>query len=148
MNYKNIDELDYEILDLLEQNARLSHSEIGKQLHLSRTAVANRIKALEDAGKINGYTTLTNYELHTNFLLTITTTPEDNKSVLNAFKKERWCEVAMRTSEENKIIVFCSLRNRIEYKMMMRAFAADVKGILKTEVLEIGHLDKGMFFRQ
>lgn len=47
-----------------------------------------------------------------------------------------------------KIIVFCSLRNRIEYKMMMRAFAADVKGILKTEVLEIGHLDKGMFFRQ
>lgn len=87
MNYKNIDELDYEILDLLEQNARLSHSEIGKQLHLSRTAVANRIKALEDAGKINGYTTLTNYELHTNFLLTITTTPEDNKSVLKCLQK-------------------------------------------------------------
>ena len=55
------DELDMKdsaILQLLKNNARLTYSEIGEQVGLSRTAVKNRVSALEKSGVIRGYTAI------------------------------------------------------------------------------------------
>lgn len=46
---------DHKILALLQENARLSFTEIGRRVHLSSPAVAERIKRLEEAGVIAGY---------------------------------------------------------------------------------------------
>lgn len=54
MNQK-IDNFDQKILQLLQQDARISHAEIGRQVHLSQPAVSERIKRLEAAGVIRGY---------------------------------------------------------------------------------------------
>ena len=53
---KGIDETDNKIIELLTDNARMSYSEIGERLSISRTAVKNRIDALEKSGVIKGYT--------------------------------------------------------------------------------------------
>ncbi|MCF8715113.1 Lrp/AsnC family transcriptional regulator [Joostella atrarenae] len=50
-----IDELNWAILRLLQQNARFTNAEIGRQIGLSSPAVAERIKKLEDLGVIGGY---------------------------------------------------------------------------------------------
>ncbi|WP_417444926.1 Lrp/AsnC family transcriptional regulator [Joostella sp.] len=50
-----IDELNWAILRLLQQNARFTNAEIGRQVGLSSPAVAERIKKLEDLGVIGGY---------------------------------------------------------------------------------------------
>jgi Lrp/AsnC family leucine-responsive transcriptional regulator len=54
MNQK-IDQFDQKILQLLQQDARISHAEIGRKVHLSQPAVSERIKRLEAAGVIRGY---------------------------------------------------------------------------------------------
>lgn len=50
-----LDAYDEKILALLQVNARLTFTEIGRQVHLTSPAVAERIKQLEEAGVITGY---------------------------------------------------------------------------------------------
>ena len=50
-----LDRQDCRILDLLQRDARMSNTEIGKQIGLSQPAVTARIQRLEDAGVIEGY---------------------------------------------------------------------------------------------
>ena len=54
MNTK-VDHHDRKILELLQQDARVSHAEIGRRVHLSQPAVSERIKRLEAQGVIAGY---------------------------------------------------------------------------------------------
>ncbi len=54
MNTK-IDSFDQKILALLQTDARMSHAEIGRQIHLSQPSVSERIKRLESSGVIRGY---------------------------------------------------------------------------------------------
>jgi len=51
-----MDKFDREILNLLTQNARQSVTAIGEVIGLSRTAVNERIRKLEDLGVIQRYT--------------------------------------------------------------------------------------------
>lgn len=55
MDFK-IDYLSSEILHCLQQNARMSFTEIGKKVGLTSPAVAERIKKMEDLGVIENYT--------------------------------------------------------------------------------------------
>ena len=55
-----LDELDQNILKLLIKNARMSYSDIGQQVGISRVAVKMRIQALEQRGVIEEYTTVIN----------------------------------------------------------------------------------------
>jgi Lrp/AsnC family leucine-responsive transcriptional regulator len=54
MNPK-IDQYDQKILQLLQEDARMSHAELGRQVHLSQPAVSERIKRLEASNIIRGY---------------------------------------------------------------------------------------------
>ncbi len=51
----NLDALDKAILSALVRDGRLSQVELAERVPLSPTAVARRIKALEEAGVIEGY---------------------------------------------------------------------------------------------
>ena len=53
-----LDEKDYAILRLLEQNAKLTVREIAASIHLSATPVHERIKRMEASGVIKQYATL------------------------------------------------------------------------------------------
>lgn len=52
------DDTDLAILNLLQQNARITVKEISQQIHLSTTPVHERIKRMEAAGVIKQYATL------------------------------------------------------------------------------------------
>lgn len=60
MFLEGLDELDQKIVRLLIQNARMSYSEIGQLVGISRVAVKMRIQALEKRGIIEEYTTVIN----------------------------------------------------------------------------------------
>jgi len=51
----SIDNTDWEILRELQQDARLSYSELGRRVGLSAPAAAERVRKLEDKGVITGY---------------------------------------------------------------------------------------------
>jgi Lrp/AsnC family leucine-responsive transcriptional regulator len=50
-----LDAIAWRILEVLQQNARLSFAEIGRKIGLSTPAVAERVRRLEEAGVITGY---------------------------------------------------------------------------------------------
>jgi len=50
-----LDETGWQILHELQQNARLSFSELGQRVGLSSPAVTERVRRMEDAGIITGY---------------------------------------------------------------------------------------------
>ena len=60
MFLSGLDERDQQIINLLIKNARMSYSDIGEAVGLSRVAVKARISALEDRGIIEEYTTIIN----------------------------------------------------------------------------------------
>ncbi len=50
-----IDEIDRQILNILQQNARTSNAEIARQVEMAPSAVLERIRRLESRGVIQGY---------------------------------------------------------------------------------------------
>ncbi|PKG21835.1 Lrp/AsnC family transcriptional regulator [Niallia nealsonii] len=58
--YFKLDAIDQSILDLLHENSRISYTDIGKQVGISRVAVQMRINTLMEQGIIERFTTVIN----------------------------------------------------------------------------------------
>ena len=56
----DIDDIDRRLLRLLQNDARMSITELAERVNLSATPCARRLKRLEDSGVITGYHTQTN----------------------------------------------------------------------------------------
>ena len=50
-----LDSIGWNIVKALQENARLSYAELGRQAGLTAPAVAERVRKLEEAGVITGY---------------------------------------------------------------------------------------------
>lgn len=50
-----LDNIDFQILQLLTENSRIQWKDLGSQIHMTGQAVGNRIKKLEDGGVIKAY---------------------------------------------------------------------------------------------
>ena len=57
IDHPDLDHIDRQILVLLQQDARMSITDIAEAVHLSATPCARRIKRLEETGIITGYHT-------------------------------------------------------------------------------------------
>jgi Lrp/AsnC family leucine-responsive transcriptional regulator len=57
-----LDSINWKLLRLLQENARRSFSELGREVGLSSPAVAERVRRLEEAGIITGYHAAVSYE--------------------------------------------------------------------------------------
>lgn len=58
-----IDELNWQILARLQENARDTFANIGRAIGLTPPAVAERVKKMEDLGIIQGYDTMVSYTM-------------------------------------------------------------------------------------
>ena len=50
-----IDEIDWNILEELQRDARISYAELGRRIGLTTPAASERVRKLEDNGVITGY---------------------------------------------------------------------------------------------
>ncbi|MEU0795999.1 Lrp/AsnC family transcriptional regulator [Amycolatopsis sp. NPDC005961] len=51
----DLDDVDWHLLELLQEDGRLSFSELGRRVSLSGSAVTERVRRLEERGVITGY---------------------------------------------------------------------------------------------
>jgi len=51
----SLDAKDWQLIELLQKDARTGYAELGRHVGLSAPATAERVKRLEDAGVIRGY---------------------------------------------------------------------------------------------
>lgn len=57
---RELDEINWKILEELQKNARISFRKLADKVNLSPTAVIERVKRMEDDGTIAGYTVVIN----------------------------------------------------------------------------------------
>ena len=57
-----MDQIDQKILELIKENARMSYSDIGKAVGISRVSAKKRMDSMEKAGVIRGYHTIIDEE--------------------------------------------------------------------------------------
>lgn len=106
MNTEGLDHLDKAILNVIKNNARMSYSDIGAKVGLSRVAVKNRMDVLEKNGIIQGYQTIID-ERHlpegVSFIVDIETIPEAYRDVVEVLAADHFLRQIYSTTGECRI---------------------------------------------
>jgi DNA-binding Lrp family transcriptional regulator len=94
-NEVSLDRVDLEILRALQEDSRQTYSTIGKRLHLAHSTVYDRVKKMENAKIIKGYTALVDPEKagFRNILAIVTVHTDPKETGAVAEKLARHAEV-------------------------------------------------------
>ena len=134
MYIDGLDEVDNQILTILSENARMSFSEIGGQVGLSRVAVKSRMKALEDKGIIQGYNAVIN-PAHVpdsiRFFLDVETYPESFNDILDEIAMSRQIREVFTLTGDCRIHAVGLAPNTKELNRFARSLYSNTKGVRK-----------------
>lgn len=137
MNAKRtLDKLDCRILELLQQNARTSNTEIGKRVGLSQPAVTARIQKLEDDGVIEGYGARINPRrvgMEISALIRLKTTHDKIESCLRLFAATPAIIEADRITGEDCFIVRATVAAMHQLEAVIDSLAA--YGAVSTSIV-------------
>ena len=98
-----MDDTNKDILRLLRKNGRMSFTEIGNQLGISRVAVKKRVEKLEDAGIIRGYKAIIYREDNVKMLMDITTVDDDYEDILEYLNRSGYVTELYVMTGKNRI---------------------------------------------
>lgn len=121
-----LDRLDWRILEALQCNARISNTEIGKQIGLSQPAVTARIKRLEEQGVIEGYAARINpglVGLGIAAIVRIRTTHAQIRHCLSAFESMPEIVEAHRITGEDCFMVRIVVEEMTQLEVAIDALA-------------------------
>jgi DNA-binding Lrp family transcriptional regulator len=146
-----LDELDWAILGMLQENARQTYTEIGRRLHVAHSTVYDRIKRMEEGGIIRKYTVLIDTKkVGGNFLtaiLTVFTDPkESDKVAAELAKHEQVLEVFTSLSEELFIIAKIVAQNQEMLHSFVAGSVAPLPGVLRIRTSVITRKYKEKIF--
>lgn len=141
-----MDPKDQQIVKLLRQNARLSYSEIGAQIGLSRTAVRNRISALENSGILAGYhaaVNMQNASQAATFLVTIETEPAHFAEVRDALIGEDHAITVVQATGDCHLLAICIAADRQDLRDFLKRLYGVVPGIRSVHAHTVLDVPKG-----
>ena len=132
MYIEGLDALDNKILNVIKDNARLTFSEIGEKVGLSRVAVKNRMAAMEESGIIRGYRTEINpakMPSGIQFVIDVEVIPEYYGNVMDALAAEACLRQIYSTTGECKIHAVGFAPNSKTLESRVNYIFRNVKGI-------------------
>ena len=135
MFLEGLDLLDQKILLLLIQNARMSYSDIGKQVGISRVAVKMRVQAMEQKGIIEEYTTIVNPQKiggAVSCYFEIETTPKALPEVTAILKENDTITQIYRVTGKNKLHVHAVAASAEEMEVLMREVIDPLPGVIDS----------------
>lgn len=134
MNMEGLDVLDNKILEVIRNNARLSYSDIGEKVGLSRVAVKNRMEAMEKNGIIQGYRTIidpTKVPNGIQFIIDIEAIPELYQEVVDVLGNDRNLRQVYSTTGECRIHAIGFAPNTKTLESHVNHLFRNTKGIRK-----------------
>ena len=135
MFLNGLDELDQKIVRLLIQNARMSYSEIGQLVGISRVAVRMRIQALEKRGVIEEYTAVINPQKISGAVscyFEIETSPEAFAQVTDILSRDETITQIYRVTGQNKLHVHAVAASGEEMEQLIREVIDPLPGIISS----------------
>ena len=146
MQINGIDSKNNQIVNLLLKDARMSYSEIGEQVGLSRTAVKNRITALEDRGIICGYRAVIDPqkspEMMT-FVVNVETKPEFFETVKESFVNAPEVVTLVQTTGNCHLLAICVAKDVAAMRTFVNQFYKTVDGIRSVSAHSVLDVVKG-----
>lgn len=133
MYLNGLDELDQKIIQLLVKNARMSYSDIGDNIGISRVAVKARIQALENKGIIEEYTTIINPQNISGAVscyFEIETKPDSFKEVTNILNKNDIVTQIYRVTGRDKLHVHAVASSNEEMEHFLHYVIDTLPGVL------------------
>lgn len=133
MFLEGLDELDQQIVRLLIANARMSYSEIGQQVGISRVAVKARIRALEQRGIIEEYTTIINPQKISGAVscyFEIETLPDSFAQVVSLLDQNETITQIYRVTGKNKLHVHAVAASSEEMEQLIAQVINPLPGIV------------------
>lgn len=135
MFLKGLDELDQKIIELLIQNARMSYSEIGQQVGISRVAVKMRIQALEKRGIIEEYTAIINPQKISGAIscyFEIETNPDTFAQVCEILRTNETITQIYRVTGKNKLHVHAVAATNEEMEQLIQEVIDPLPGVISS----------------
>lgn len=133
MFLEGLDELDQKIVRLLIQNARMSYSEIGKLVGISRVAVKMRVQALENHGIIEEYTAIINPQKISGAVscyFEIETKPEAFALVTEQLRQSETITQIYRVTGRNKLHVHAVAASGEELERLIEDVIDPLPGVI------------------
>lgn len=146
MNINGIDKKDNEIISLLLKDARMSYSDIGDRVNLSRTAVKNRIANMESKGIISGYRVMINPQettAMTTFIVSIETKPECFEEAKRLFASSPETVTLVQTTGKCHMTAFCIAKDVNAMRDFISRVYSDVGGIVSVNARSVIDVIKG-----
>jgi len=125
-----LDNIDFQILRLLTENARIQWKDLGKEIHMTGQAVGNRIKKLEDSGVIKAYSLIVDemkLGLHYTAFVIIYMKTANHDPFLHWLKERKEVVEAHRVSGEG-----C-------YHLKVKVHSQEQLNFLLNDILEYGN---------
>lgn len=133
MFLEGLDKLDQEIIRLLIENARISYSDIGQKIGISRVAVKARIQALEKRGVIEEYTTIINPQKISGAVscyFEIETLPDTLTKVTEILRQDETVTQIYRVTGKNKLHVHAVAASSEEMEDLIRTVIDPLPGVV------------------
>lgn len=135
----NLDALDKAILSALVRDGRLSQVELAERVPLSPTAVARRIKALEEAGVIEGYQARVNRQalgIHMTIFVEIALKSQ-NEELLASFEKAAAAAPSVVSchlmSGENDYLITVMARDLADFERIHKEQLSRLPGVVRLK---------------
>lgn len=129
------EDLDDEILRLLAEDSRMSYREIAKALDVSHVNVSSRVKAMEEQGRIVGYTTVVNPDARRYYPLCLRISAESGSDLSDIGRRVAGFEeinVVLRVSGECELLALAMCPDR-QHAITLLDEIGHISGIEKAE---------------
>jgi len=131
-----LDDLDWHILRLLQENSKQTYTEIGSKLNVAHSTVYDRIQKMEEQGFIKKYEAVIDYDKmgiqQITALMTITTDPRETENIANKMAKfGQALEVSTSISDTFIVDAKVVAQNQADLHTFVAKFIAPLPGVLR-----------------
>lgn len=146
MHINGLDEIDNQIINLLIADARLTYSEIGEKVGISRVAVKKRVAALEEQGIIKGYHADVNpmeAPKMMTFVAVIKTRADSYDLISDALEQEACVVTLCKMSGDNILHAICVADSMAEMNNFAWRVRNKYEGLLSFSAQMVWEIKKG-----
>ncbi|TET21034.1 Lrp/AsnC family transcriptional regulator [Candidatus Bathyarchaeota archaeon] len=131
-----LDNLDWKILQVLQENARQTYTEIGRLLGVAHSTVYDRIRTMEKYDIIKKYTAVVDLEnigiKHVTAIMTVFTSPQESEKVAKKLSESKEVlEVSASLSENLSIIAKVVAEDQNRLHLFIAQSVAPLPGVLR-----------------
>ena len=146
MHINGLDEIDNQIINLLIADARLTYSEIGEKVGISRVAVKKRVAALEEQGIIKGYHADVNpmeAPKMMTFVAVIKTRADSYDLISDALEQEACVVTLCKMSGDNILHAICVADSMADMNNFAWRVRNKYEGLLSFSAQMVWEIKKG-----